>query len=89
MFWFMETSVKLNLWSLVFLILYIADIWNDLENKIILYADDTTFYAEVTSPFDCINVANSLNRDLVKIQSWYSMWGITFNPRKTHSLTIN
>ena len=41
--------------------------WKELENKIISYADDTTFYAEVASPSDCTNVANSLNRDLAKI----------------------
>ena len=46
--------------------------WNDLENKIVSYADDTTLYAEVSSPFDRINVANFLNRDLVEIQSWCS-----------------
>ena len=36
--------------------------WNDLENKIISYDDDTTLYAEVASS-DCINAANSLNGD--------------------------
>ena len=30
-------------------ILYTADMWNDLENKIISYADDTTLYAEIAS----------------------------------------
>ena len=38
--------------------------WNDLENKIISYADETTLYAEVASASDRINFANSLNRDL-------------------------
>ena len=45
-------------------VLYTADMWNDLENKIILYADDTILYAEAASPYDHINVANSLSRDL-------------------------
>ena len=40
-------------------------LWNDLENKIISYADDTTLYVEVAY---CKNVANSLKRDLDKIQ---------------------
>ena len=51
-------------------ILYIADLWNNLENKVISYADDTTLYAVVASPSDSINVDNSLNINLVKIQSW-------------------
>ena len=53
-------------------ILYTADMWKDLEKKIISYADDTSLYAEVASPFDRKNVTNSLNRDLTKIQSLYS-----------------
>ena len=54
---------------LVPLLLYTANMLNDLEKKIVSYDDDTTFYAEVSSPFDCINVANFLNRDFFKIQS--------------------
>ena len=50
--------------------------WNVLENKIISYADDTNLYTEVASPSDRTNVDNSLNKDLVKIQSWCSTWGI-------------
>ena len=55
----------------------------------VTHADDTTFYAEIASPSDCITVANSINRDLVKIQSWYVKWGIKFYPRKTHTITIS
>ena len=37
--------------------------------KKVTYADDSTLYAVVVSLSDRINVANSLNRDLAKIQS--------------------
>ena len=53
--------------SLLF-ILYATDMWNDLENKIVSFEDDTTLYVEVASSSD----RNSLNRDLFKIQSWCS-----------------
>ena len=33
-----------------FFILYTADMWNDFENKIISYPDNTTLYAEKASP---------------------------------------
>ena len=33
--------------------------WNDLEKKFVFYADDKTLYAEVASPSDSKNVANS------------------------------
>ena len=58
--------------GLLLLILYTADMWNDLENKIVSYIDDTTSYTEVTYPSDRINVAKYLNRDLVIIQLWFS-----------------
>ena len=67
-------------------ILYTAEMWNDFENKIILYADDTILYTEVASLSDRINVVDSLNRDLFQIQSWCSMWGMKLNPFKTHSI---
>ena len=72
----METSVNLNLCSSVpqssalgpfFYILYTAGMLNDFENKIISHAYDTTLYAEVASPYNRINVDNSLKKDLFKI----------------------
>ena len=64
------------------LILYNADMLNDLENKNILYADDTTLYAEVASPSERTNVDNFLNRD-------FNHRGIKINLRITHSITIS
>ena len=56
--------------------------WNDHENKVIFYAELVSLSSvkviydyktlEVESPFDHINVANSLKRDLLEIQSWCS-----------------
>ena len=60
--------------------------WKDLENKIISYADDTILYAEVASPSEHTNIASSLNRNLTKIQSWSSTWGMKL---KTYSITIS
>ena len=44
--------------------------WNNLENKIISFADDTILNEEDETPSDPINVANSLNWELFKIQSF-------------------
>ena len=63
--------------------------WNNLENIIISYADNTTLYAEVASPSEHTNVVNSLHRGLTKIQSWCSTWGMKLNPHKTHLITIS
>ena len=45
-----------------------ADMQNDLENNILSHANESTLYAEVASPTNRINAANSLNQDFLKIQ---------------------
>ena len=63
--------------------------WSNLENELIAYADDTTLYASVNSPSDRVAVADSLNRDLSKIQSWCLRWGMKLNPSKTRSIIVS
>ena len=70
-------------------ILYTADLELNLENKIISYADDTTLYAEVASPAHRTRVAESLNRDLLRIHEWCLLWGMKLNPSKTHSILVS
>ena len=41
-----------------------------LENKLIGYADDSTLMAVVPSPGARVTVAESLNRDLVRVNAW-------------------
>ena len=48
-------------------IIYTDDMWNNLQTKIISYANDATLYAEVAFPSEPKNVVNSLNKDLPKI----------------------
>ena len=36
--------------GLLLFIQFTADMWNDLENKIISYANDTTLYSEISTP---------------------------------------
>jgi len=55
----------------------------DIHSHIRLFADDTTLYIEVDDPQ---RVADSINADLAKIQSWANSWLVTFNPLKTESL---
>ena len=50
-------------------ILFTADLGENLENKIVSYADDTTLFARISNPSEHISVARYLNRDLAKIQS--------------------
>ena len=70
-------------------ILYTADMWMNLENKLISYADDTTLYSLINSPNDRVMVADSLNRDLHKIYIWCQIWGMKLNPSKTQSIIVS
>ena len=57
-------------------VLFTADIWNHLENKIVFYADDTTLYSKISTLSDRIKDVVSLERDLLIIQTWCSTWDI-------------
>ena len=49
-------------------ILFTADMWNNLENKVV-YADGNTLYSKIITPSDRVKFADSLNRDLLRIQT--------------------
>ena len=51
----------------LFFILYTADMWHNLENSLVAYADDATLYASIDSPLDRFSIASSLNRDISRI----------------------
>ena len=53
-------------------ILFTADMWNNLENKSVFYADNTTLYSELSTHSDCVKVADAFNRDLLRIETWCS-----------------
>ena len=70
-------------------ILYTHDMWFGLENKLIAYADDATLIAPVPSPELRASVAESLNRDLAKINYWCTSWGMKLNAKKTQSIIVS
>ena len=62
--------------------------WCGLKNNMIAYADDSTLYAIIRSSSDRLAVAESLNLDLKKIESWCDSWGMCLNPRKSTSVVV-
>ena len=50
--------------------LYTSELFSILENKLIGYADDSSLMAVVPSPGARVMVAESLSRDLVKVNAW-------------------
>ena len=60
-----------------------------LENKLIGYADDSTLMDVVPSPGARVTVAESLNRDLVRVNAWCDLWGMKLNASKTNTMIVS
>ena len=63
--------------------------YTPLENKLIGYADDSTLIAVVPSLGVRVTVAESLNRDLVKVSEWCDLWGMKLNASKTKTMIVS
>ena len=49
----------------------------------------TTFMAVVPSPCARVTVAESLNRDLVRVNAWCDLWGMKLNVCKTKTMIVS
>ena len=56
------------------ILLYTSELFSILENKLIGYDDDSTLMAVMPSPGARVMVAESLNRDLVRVNAWCDQW---------------
>ena len=74
--------------TLLFL-LYTSELFFNLENKLIGYADDSTLMAVEPSPGARVTVAESLNRDLVRVNAWCDLWGMKLNASKTKIMRVS
>ena len=70
-------------------LLYTSELFSILENKLIGYADDYTLIAVVPSPGLRVAVAESLSRDLVKVNEWCDLLGIKLNASKTKTMIVS
>ena len=97
MFWWMDVAVN---WSTLchcateqcfgpIVVLYTSELFSILDNKLIGYADDSTFMAVVPSPGVWVTVAESLNRDLVRVNAWCDLWGMKLNASKTKTMIVS
>ena len=62
-----------SVWGSLLFLLYTFELFSSLENKLIVYADDSTLMAVVPSPGVRVVVAESLIRDHGRVVS-----GVTF-----------
>ena len=64
-------------------------ITDQLENKLVGYADDFISIAVVPSPGVRVSVAESLSRDLVKVNEWCDLWWMKLNASKTKTMIVS
>ena len=60
-----------------------------MENKLIGYADGSTFMAVVPSPGVRVAVAESLIRDLGRVSEGCDLWGMKLNATKTKTMIVS
>ena len=75
--------------GMLLFLLYTSELFSTLENKLIGYADDSTLMAVVPSPGARVTVAESLNRDLVKVNAWCDLCGMKLNASKTKTMIVS
>ena len=63
---------------------YINDLVDGLECPILLFADDAKIFKEIKTPED----AETLARDMRRIQEWSEKWLLTFNEEKCATMHI-
>ena len=63
-------------------ILYTNERFELVENRLLVYADESTLLAVVQKPGDRPAVAASLNRNLARIQEWCNHWCMKLNSKK-------
>jgi len=68
---------------------FINDLSDSLENPLYLFADDITLCRTISHPSDWQAAASSLSADLDKITIWSNTWNMSFNPGKSHTLTMS
>ena len=64
------------------LIPYKSEMFELVENRLFVNADDSTLLAVVCKPADRPAVSASLNNDLARIQEWCNHWCVILNPKK-------
>ena len=69
--------------------LYTSELFSILENKLIVYDDDSTLMAVVPSPGVKVAVAESLIRDLGRVSELCDLWGIKLNASKTKTMIVS
>ena len=74
--------------GLVLFLVFINDLSDSLENPLYLFADESALCCTICHPSDRQAAASSLSADLDKITNWSNTWNMSFNPDKSHTITL-
>ena len=69
-------------------LLFTAELFSIVENKLYGYADDSSLVAVVPSPGERVAVSESMNRDLNMVSVWCNLWEIKLNASKTKTMIV-
>ena len=64
-------------------LLYAAELFSIVENKLYGYADDSTLVSDTPSLCERVVVKESMNLDLNRVSVWCDLWGMKLNASKT------
>ena len=70
-------------------LLYTAELFSIVENKLYGYADDSTLVVVVPSHGEGVAVSESTNRDLNRVSVWCNLWGMKLNASKTKTMIVS
>ena len=70
-------------------LLYTAELFSVVENKLYGYADDSTLVAVVPSPGERVAVSEYINLDLNRVSVCYNLWGMKLKASKTMTMTVS
>ena len=70
-------------------LLYTAELYSIVENKLYGYADDSTLVAVVPTPGERVAVSKSMNRDLNRVSVCCNLWGMKLNVSKTKRMIVS
>ena len=70
-------------------LLYSAELFSIVKNKLYGHADDSNLVAVVPSPGERVAVSESKNRDLNRVIVWCDLWGMKLNACKTKTMIVS
>ena len=70
-------------------LLYTAELFSVVENRLYGYADDSTLVALLPSPGEKVAVSDSLHRVLNRVSVWCDLWGMKLNASKTKTMIVS